>query len=158
MKLKTTRPFCNKHLIKFINMGILRKSSFATLLLVILTTIFCCNKNTDDDIHRTTFKWTSDYTGDPRNITVPAEGGTYKLVCANYQTLRFASKAVDDSSVIYGEEVISTGIVGKWFTAELTGNTLTITIKPNTTGKIRKLIFGIRADDAVDRVKITQEK
>ena len=139
-------------------MGILRKSSFATLLLVILTTIFCCNKNTDDDIHRTTFKWTSDYTGDPRNITVPAEGGTYKLVCANYQTLRFASKAVDDSSVIYGEEVSSTGIVGKWFTAELTGNTLTITIKPNTTGKIRKLIFGIRADDAVDRVKITQEK
>ena len=139
-------------------MGILRKSSFATLLLVILTTIFCCNKNTDDDIHRTTFKWTSDYTGDPRNITVPAEGGTYKLVCANYQTLRFASKAVDDSSVIYGEEVISTGIVGKWFTAELTGNILTITIKPNTTGKIRKLIFGIRADDAVDRVKITQEK
>ena len=139
-------------------MGILRKSSFATLLLVILTTIFCCNKNTDDDIHRTTFKWTSDYTGDPRNITVPAEGGTYKLVCTNYQTLRFASKAVDDSSVIYGEEVISTGIVGKWFTAELTGNILTITIKPNTTGKIRKLIFGIRADDAVDRVKITQEK
>lgn len=139
-------------------MGILRKSSFATLLLVILTTIFCCNKNTDDDIHRTTFKWTSDYIGDPRNISVPTEGGTYKLVCTSYQTLRFASKAVDDSSVIYGEEVISTGIVGKWFTAELTGNILTITIKPNTTGKIRKLIFGIRADDAVDRVKITQEK
>ena len=139
-------------------MGILRKSSFATLLLVILTTIFCCNKNTDDDIHRTTFKWTSDYTGDPRNITVPAEGGTYKLVCTNYQTLRFARKTVDDSSVIYGEEVISTGIMGRWYTAELTGNTLTITIKPNTTGKIRKLIFGIRADDAVDRVKITQEK
>ena len=139
-------------------MGILRKSSFATLLLVILTTIFCCNKNTDDDIHRTTFKWTSDYTGDPRNITVPAEGGTYKLVCTNYQTLRFASKTFDDSSVIYGEEVISTGIVGKWFTAELTGNTLTITIDPNTTGKIRKVNFWLKADDAVDRVEITQEK
>ena len=80
------------------------------------------------------------------------------MVCTNYQTLRFASKTFDDSSVIYGEEVISTGIVGKWFTAELTGNTLMITIKPNTTGKIRKRIFGIRADDAVDRVKITQEK
>ena len=139
-------------------MGILRKSSFATLLLVILTTIFCCNKNTDDDIHRTTFKWTSDYTGDPRNITVPAEGGTYKLVCTNYQTMRFARKTVDDSSVIYGEEVISTGIVGKWFTAELTGNTLTITIDPNTTGKIRKVNFWLKADDAVDRVEITQEK
>ena len=139
-------------------MGILRKSSFATLLLVILTTIFCCNKNTDDDIHRTTFKWTSDYTGDPRNITVPAEGGTYKLVCTNYQTLRFARKTVDDSSVIYGEEVISTGIVGKWYTAELTGNTLTITIKPNSTGKKRKINFWLRADDAVDRVEITQEK
>ncbi|WP_249112028.1 hypothetical protein [Prevotella melaninogenica] len=132
--------------------------TLAALLLIILTTIFSCRKNTDDDINRTTFKWTSDYTGDPRNITVPAKGGTYKLVCTNYQTLRFASKTVDDSSVIYGEEVISTGIVGKWFTAELTGNTLTITIAPNTTGKIRKLIFGLRADDAVDRVKITQEK
>ena len=139
-------------------MEILRKGSFATLLLVLLTTLFSCSKDTVDELHRATFKWTSDYTGDPRNITVPAEGGTYKLVCANYQTLRFASKAVDDSSVIYGEEVISTGILGKWFTAELTGNTLMITIKPNTTGKIRKLIFGIRADDAVDRVKITQEK
>ena len=140
------------------NMNKFKIVTFAALLLIILTTIFSCRKNTDDDINRTTFKWTSDYTGDPRNITVPAEGGTYKLVCTNYQTLRFASKAVDDSSVIYGEEVISTGIVGKWFTAELTGNTLTITIKPNTTGKIRKLTFGIRADDAVDRVKITQEK
>lgn len=139
-------------------MGKLKRGTFAALLFVLLSTIFSCNKYTDDDLHRVTMNWTSDYTGDPRNITVPAEGGTYKLVCANYQTLRFANKTVDDSSVIYGEEVISTGIVGKWFTAELTGNTLTITIKPNTTGKIRKLIFGIRADDAVDRVKITQEK
>ena len=140
------------------NMNKFKNVTLAALLLIILTTIFSCRKNTDDDINRTTFKWTSDYTGDPRNITVPAEGGTYKLVCANYQTLRFASKTVDDSSVIYGEEVISTGIVGKWFTAELTGNTLTITIKPNTTGKIRKVSFGVRAGDAVDRVKITQEK
>ena len=128
-------------------MNKLKNVTFATLLLVLLTTQFSCSKNTIDDIHRTTFKWTTDYTGDPRNITVPAEGGTYKLVCTNYQTLRFANKTVDD-----------TGILGKWYTAELTGNTLTITIKPNTTGKIRKLIFGIRADDAVDRVKITQEK
>ena len=140
-------------------MSILKRVSFAALLLVILTTVFSCRKNIDDDIHRTTFKWwSSDYIGDPRNITVPTEGGTYKLVCTNYQTLRFASRTVDDSSVIYGEEVISTGILGKWFSAELTGNTLTITIKPNTTGKIRKISFGLRADDAVDRVKITQEK
>ena len=139
-------------------MGKLKRGTFAALLFVLLSTIFSCNKYTDDDLHRVTMNWTSDYTGDPRNITVPANGGTYKLVCTNYQTLRFANKTVDDSSVIYGEEVISTVIVGKWFTAELTGNTLTITIKPNTTGKIRKLIFGIRADDAVDRVKITQEK
>lgn len=139
-------------------MNKLKRGTFAALLFVLLSTIFSCNKYTDDDLHRVTMNWTSDYTGDPRNITVPAEGGTYKLVCADYQTLRFANKTVDDSSVIYGEEVISTGIMGRWYTAELTGNTLTITIKPNTTGKIRKLIFGIRADDAVDRVKITQEK
>ena len=140
------------------SMNKLKNVTFVALLLVLLTTQFSCSKNTDDDINRTTFKWTSDYTGDPRNITVPAEGGTYKLVCADYQTLRFANKTVDDSSVKYGEEVISTGIVGRWYTAELTGNTLTITIEPNTTGKKRKVNFWLRADDAVDRVEITQEK
>lgn len=140
------------------NMGKLKRGTFAALLFVLLSTIFSCNKYTDDDLHRVTMNWTSDYTGDPRNITVPANGGTYKLVCTSYQTLRFASMTVDDSSTQYGEEVISTAILGKWSTAELTGNTLTITIKPNTTGKIRKVIFWLRADDAVDRVKITQEK
>lgn len=140
------------------NMNKFKNVTLAALLLIILTTIFSCRKNTDDDINRTTFKWTSDYTGDPRNITVPAEGGTYKLVCADYQTLRFASMTVDNSSTLYGEKIISTGIVGKWSSAELTGNTLTITIDPNTTGKMRKLTFWLRADDAVDRVKITQEK
>ena len=143
---------------KIMNMGKLKRGTFAALLFVLLSTIFSCNKYTDDDLHRVTMNWTSDYTGDPRNITIPAEGGTYKLVCTNYQTLRFASRTVDDSSVIYGEEVISTGIVGEWSTAELTGNTLTITIKPNTTGKKRKVSFWLRADDAVDRVEITQEK
>ena len=72
------------------SMNKLKNVTFVALLLVLLTTQFSCSKNTIDDIHRTTFKWTTDYTGDPRNITVPAEGGTYKLVCANYQTLRFA--------------------------------------------------------------------
>ena len=139
-------------------MNKLKNITFIALLLVLLTTLFSCSKDTVDELHRATFKWTTDYTGDPRNITVPAEGGTYKLVCADYQTLRFANKTVDDSSVIYGEEVISTGIVGRWYTAELTGNTLTITIKPNTTGKRRKVNFWLRADDAVDRVEITQEK
>ena len=140
------------------NMNKLKNVTFATLLLVLLTTQFSCSKNTIDDIHRTTFKWTTDYTGDPRNITVPADGGAYKLVCADYQTLRFANMAAEESAAQYGDKVISTGIMGRWYTAELTGNTLTITIKPNTTGKIRKLIFGIRADDAVDRVEISQEK
>lgn len=139
-------------------MNKLKNVTFVALLLVLLTTQFSCSKNTIDDIHRTTFKWTSDYTGDPRNITVPAEGGTYKLVCTNYQTLRFASMSVDNSSVTSGEVVILTGIVGRWYTAELTGNTLTITIKPNSTGKKRKINFWLRADDAVDRVEITQEK
>ena len=140
------------------NMNKLKNVTFIALLLVLLTTLFSCSKNTVDDIHRTTFKWTSDYTGDPRNITVPAEGGTYKLVCADYETLRFANMAAEESAAQYGNKVISTGIVGRWYTAELTGNTLTITIEPNTTGKRRKINFWLRADDAVDRVEITQEK
>ena len=140
------------------SMNKLKNVTFVALLLGLLTTLFSCSKDTVDELHRATFKWTTDYTGDARNITVPADGGTYKLVCADYQTLRFANMAAEESAAQYGDKVISTGIMGRWYTAELTGNTLTITIKPNTTGKIRKLIFGIRADDAVDRVKITQEK
>ena len=140
------------------SMNKLKNITSAALLLVLLTTQFSCSKNTFDDIHRTTFKWATDYTGDPRNITVPAEGGTYKLVCADYQTLRFANMAVEESAAQYGNKVISTGMVGRWYTAELTGNTLTITIEPNTTGKKRKVNFWLRADDAVDRVEITQEK
>ena len=140
------------------SMNKLKNVTFVALLLVLLTTQFSCSKNTIDDIHRTTFKWTSDYTGDPRNITVPAEGGTYKLVCADYQTLRFANMAAEESAAQYGDKVISTGIMGRWYTAELTGNTLTRTIEPNTTGKKRKVNFWLRANDAVDRVEITQEK
>lgn len=140
------------------NMNKLKNVTFVALLLVLLTTLFSCSKDTVDELHRTTFKWTSDYTGDPRNITVPAEGGTYKLVCADYQTLRFANMAVEESAAQYGNKVISTGMVGRWYTAELTGNTLTITIEPNTTGKKRKVNFWLRADDAVDRVEIIQEK
>ncbi|MBW4754278.1 hypothetical protein KZO77_04345 [Prevotella melaninogenica] len=140
------------------SMNKLKIVTFVALLLGLLTTLFSCSKDTVDELHRATFKWTSDYTGDPRNITVPAEGGTYKLVCTNYQTLRFASMSVDDSSVTSGEVVILTGIVSEWSSATLTGNTLTITIKPNSTGKKRKINFWLRADDAVDRVEITQEK
>ena len=66
--------------------------------------------------------------------------------------------AAEESAAQYGDKVISTAIMGRWYTAELTGNTLTITIKPNTTGKKRKVNFWFRADDAVDRVEITQEK
>ncbi len=140
------------------SMNKLKNVTFVALLLGLLTTLFSCSKDTVDELHRATFKWTTDYTGDPRNITVPAEGGTYKLVCADYQTLRFAHMAADDSSVTSGEVVILTGIVSEWSSAKLTGNTLTITIEPNTTGKKRKINFWLRADDAVDRVEITQEK
>ena len=140
------------------SMNKLKNIISAALLLVLLSTLFSCSKDTVDELHRATFKWTTDYTGDPRNITVPAEGGTYKLVCADYQTLRFANMAAEESAAQYGDKVISTAIMGRWYTAELTGNTLTITIKPNTTGKKRKVNFWFRADDAVDRVEITQEK
>ena len=65
---------------------------------------------------------------------------------------------VEESAAQYGDKVISTGMVGRWYTAELTGNTLTITIEPNTTGKVRNKLFWLRSDDAIDRVSITQEK
>ncbi|WP_455541108.1 BACON domain-containing protein [Prevotella fusca] len=135
----------------------LKNIYLAALVLVLLTTISNCT-NREDESRWTPMKWTSDYTGDPRNIMVPTEGGNYKLVCNSYQTLRFTSMTTDNSSVQYGKEIISSGIQGGWYSAELTGNKLTITVTPNTTGKVRKLSIGVRADDAFDRVRITQEK
>ena len=135
----------------------LKNIYLAALVLVLLTTISNCT-NREDESRWTPMKWTSDYTGDPRNITVPTEGGNYKLVCNSYQTLRFTSMTTDNSSVQYGKEIISSGIQGGWYSAELTGNKLTITVTPNTTGKVRKLSIGVKAGDAFDRVRITQEK
>ena len=59
---------------KVMNMNKLKRGTFAALLFILLSTIFSCNKYTDDDLHRVTMNWTSNYTGDPRNITVPANG------------------------------------------------------------------------------------
>ncbi len=67
------------------SMNKLKNITFIALLLVLLTTLFSCSKDTVDELHRATFKWTTDYTGDPRTITVPAEGGTYKLLCGVHQ-------------------------------------------------------------------------
>ena len=64
-------------------MSKLKKSTFAALLLIVLTTLFSCELNSEDG-RWTRMKWTSDRPGDPRKITATAEGGTYQLKCTNY--------------------------------------------------------------------------
>ena len=55
-----------------------KKSTFAALLLIVLTTIFSCVLNSEDG-RWDPMKWTSNRQGDPRKITATAEGGTYQL-------------------------------------------------------------------------------
>ena len=64
-------------------MSILKKSTFAALLLMLLTTLFSCELNSEDG-RWDPMKWTSNRPGDPRKITATAEGGTYQLKCTNY--------------------------------------------------------------------------
>ena len=63
-------------------MSILKKSTFAALLLMLLTTLFSCELNSEDG-RWDPMKWTSNRPGDPRKITATAEGGTYQLKCTN---------------------------------------------------------------------------
>ena len=139
-------------------MSKLKKSTFAALLLIVLTTIFSCELNSEDG-RWTPMKWTSDRHGDPRNITAAAEGGTYLLKCTNYGGPWISSVTSPDTT-IYGlsKEQDFHHIQYDWYDVLAKGNTFYITLLPNTTGKERKLSIDVTAGDIFDHVVVTQNK
>ena len=135
-----------------------KKSTFVALLLIVLTTIFSCELNSEDG-RWTPMKWTSDRHGDPRNITAAAEGGTYLLKCTNYGGPWISSVTSPDTTIYgFSKEQDFHHILYDWYDVLAKGNTFYITLLPNTTGKERKLSIDVTAGDIFDHVVVTQNK
>ena len=139
-------------------MSILKKSTFVALLLMLLTTLFSCELNSEDG-RWDPMKWTSNRPGDPRKITATAEGGTYQLKCTNYGGPWISSVTSPDTT-IYGssKEQDFRHIKYDWYDVLAKGNTFYITLLPNTTGKERKLSIDVTAGDIFDHVVVIQNK
>ena len=127
-------------------MSKLKKSTFAALLLIVLTTLFSCELNSEDG-RWTPMKWTSDRPGDPRKITATAEGGTYQLNVTSQDTTIFGSSKEQDFRHIKYD----------WYDVLAKENTFYITLLPNSTGKERKLSIVVTAGDVFDHVEVTQK-
>ena len=135
-----------------------KKSTLVALLLIVLTTIFSCELNSEDG-RWDPMKWTSNQQGDPRKITATAEGGTYQLKCTNYGGPWISSVTSPDTT-IYGlsKEQDFHHIQYDWYDVLAKGNTFYITLLPNTTGKERKLSIDVTAGDIFDHVVVIQNK
>lgn len=138
-------------------MSILKKSTFAALLLIVLTTLFSCELNSEDG-RWDPMKWTSNRQGDPRKITATAEGGTYQLKCTNYGG-PWIDNVTSQDTTIFGasKEQDSRHIKYDWYDVLAKENTFYITLLPNTTGKERKLSIVVTAGDIFDYVEVTQK-
>ena len=139
-------------------MSKLKNVTFAALLLVLLSTLFSCELNSEDG-RWDSMKWTSNRPGDPRKITATAEGGTYQLKCTNYGGPWISSVTSPDTT-IYGssKEQDFRHIKYDWYDVLAKENTFYITLLPNTTGKERKLSIDVTAGDIFDYIEVTQNK
>lgn len=139
-------------------MSILKKSTFAALLLMLLTTLFSCELNSEDG-RWDPMKWTSNRQGGPRKITTTAEGGTYQLKCTNYGG-PWIHNVTSQDTTIFGssKEQDFRHIKYDWYDISAKENTFYITLLPNTTGKERKLFIDVTAGDIFDHIEVTQNK
>ena len=139
-------------------MSIFKKSTFAALLLILLTTLFSCELNSEDG-RWDPMKWTSNRPGDPRKITATAEGRTYQLKCTNYGG-PWINNVTSQDTTIFGssKEQDFRHIKYDWYDISAKENTFYITLLPNTTGKERKLSIDVTAGDIFDHIEVTQNK
>lgn len=136
----------------------LKKSSLATLLLFFLTAVFSCSIQ-EEEGRWAPMKWTSDRPGDPRKITAPDEGGTYKLVCINYGGPWISNVTTADTTIYSGsKDQDFRHIKYDWYDVSVKENTFNITLQPNATGKERKLSIVVTAGDIFDYIEIIQGK
>ena len=104
-------------------------------------------------------KWEANYSGDPKSITAPAEGGIYTLICKNYQRPWLSHASTGDKIIYAGVKPQNfRQISHDWFDIKVVENTYHILIKANKTGKARKLGIEVTAGDVFDHIEVTQAK
>ena len=72
------------------------------------------------------------------NISIPAEGGTYHIKCINFN---YNSLIEDDIEMDTEKSLPKYELNGNWTKVMLKGNILTVTIKPNDSGKERRTVL-----------------
>ncbi|EHO67866.1 hypothetical protein HMPREF9140_01723 [Prevotella micans F0438] len=77
------------------------------------------------------------------NISIPAEGGTYHIKCINYEQIDFNYNSLieDDIEMDTEKSLPKYELNGNWTKVMLKGNVLTVTIKPNDSGKERRTVL-----------------
>lgn len=109
----------------------------------------------DDDGDWSPMKWkTSVRTEKDGTINVPSEGGSYVFVCTNYKRpwMSDLKEIIDGKETYYSRPCDDNpnsaySIASPWLTAQWKDNILTVTVKPNETGKEREMEVGVTAGD-----------
>ena len=132
--------------------------TFSVLISLFLAAVCSCSA-TEEDERWSPMVWTSKLPGNPKDMTVPARGGSFRLTCTNYHHPWLTDVKTADTTVhatVIGQDFLH--IRHNWYDVEVKKNVYHITIQPNTSGKLRCLYIGATAGDIFDRIKITQEK
>lgn len=146
----------------------MKKKVFMAALIAVFTFAACsitsCSKE-DPDGAWSPMKWkTSVKKEKDGTIHVPSDGGTYIFVCTNYNSPWMA----DVYEKVNGQNVYYEASTGKyddsfygrttpWLEALWQGNTFTVTVSPNTTGKERTMYVRVTAGDIFHTFSFRQE-
>lgn len=134
------------------------------LLVVTLVVAFVLGACSNDDGDWTPMKWkTSVVKEKDGKIAVPSQGGSYVFICTNYDSpwMSDLKETIDGKethySLPYDDNPDSRfTITSPWLTAKWKDNTLTVTVEPNETGKVREMEVGVTAGDIFDNLSFKQ--
>ena len=142
------------------------KTIFSTLIITALTvaTFTSC----DDEVNGKEvdgkwdpMKWKTEVNmGKEHQVQVPAKGGTYTFTCTNY--FPWLADLEINGKFIHPEEIDDDVITNyhrinyDWFSAEASGQELTVTIAPNTASETRSGRLCVTAGDIFDYFTFTQ--
>lgn len=134
------------------------KNVVLVVTLVVAFILGACAESCSNDVDGdwTPMKWqTSVVKGKDGKIAVSSQGGSYVFICKNYNAPWLANlqETIGNKETYYypayDDNPYST-ITSPWLTAQWKGNTLTITIAPNETGKEREMVVCVTAGDIFD--------
>lgn len=132
----------------------------ASVLASSLTLVSCSKDDGDWDPMRwkTEVKTVKDE--GTRFVQVPAEGGTYVYMCKNYKGFWLSDITEEQNGIkkVYNQEYSTDryNCSSPAANVSIAGNTLTVTIKPNTTKETRYVAVEVTAGDIFDTFKYKQ--